>query len=115
MYRDQNQRDFARRLRNEPTTAERILWHFLRGGKLSFKFRRQAAIGPYIVDFVCFQRSLVIELDGPQHLDPAALDYDARRTAWLESHGFRVLRFRNQMLDENYAEVVSQIRAALTS
>jgi len=50
--------DFARRLRNEPTVAEKLLWHFLRGAK----FRRQAAIGPYIVDFVCFTRQLVVEL-----------------------------------------------------
>jgi len=113
MYRDQDQRDFARRLWNEPTAAEKSLWHFLRAGKLGAKFRRKAAIGAYIVDFVCFARQLVVELDGPQHLDPAEIEYDARRTAWLESHGFRVLRFRNQTLDDNLDDVVEEIRRAL--
>jgi len=116
LYRDQDQRNFARRLRNEPTAAEKLLWHFLRGGKLSAKFRRQAAIGASIVDFVCFARQLIVELDGPQHLDPAARDYDARRNAWLESRGFRVIRFRNQTLDENLGEVVEEkIQRALAS
>ena len=75
MYRNQAQRDFARELRNQPTEAEQRLRHFLRAGKLhGYKFRRQAAIGPYIVDFACFAQKLVIELDGPQHLEAAAAD-----------------------------------------
>jgi very-short-patch-repair endonuclease len=64
MYRDQSQRDFARELRNHATPAETRLWHFLKAEKLGVKFRRQAAIGPYIVDFVCFSNRLIIELDG---------------------------------------------------
>ena len=67
MYRNQDQRDFARQLRNDATPAEKRLWHFLRAGKLGVKFRRQAAIGTYMVDFVCFWRRLIVELDGPQH------------------------------------------------
>jgi len=93
--------------------AEKLFWHFLRVGKLGAKFRRQAAIGPYIVDFICFARQIVVELDGPQHLDPAAKEYDVRRTAWLESRGFRVLRFRNQTLNEKLGEVVEKIQRAL--
>ena len=69
MYRDQEQRDFARQLRNEATPAETRLWHFLRAGLLGVKFRRQAAIGAFIVDFVCFSHSLIVELDGPQHVE----------------------------------------------
>src|SRR5262245_40403610 len=102
MYRDHEQRTFARTLRNHPTTAEARLWHFLRAEKLrNQKFRRQCAIGPYIVDFVCFSAKLIIELDGPQHLDPEAIEIDQRRTNWLTARGFRIVRFRNQELDEN--------------
>ena len=68
---------------------------------------------PYVVDFVCFSRKLVIELDGVQHADGAAREHDARRTAWLESRGFRVLRFWNHELDEGLKLVVDAIRAAL--
>jgi very-short-patch-repair endonuclease len=114
MYRDKHQRDFARALRNQPTDAETRLWRLLRAQQLrGIKFRRQAAIGPYTVDFVCFSQKLIIELDGPQHVDPPAADYDARRTEWLSSRGFQVLRFRNQELDENIQAVVDAIERAL--
>ena len=113
MYRDQEQRDFARQLRNLPTDAEKRLWHFLRAEKLGVKFRRQAAIGAYIVDFVCFSRALIVELDGPHHLQPAARAHDARRDAGLAARGFRVMRFRNQELDEGIWGVVDKIRKAL--
>jgi very-short-patch-repair endonuclease len=64
MYRDQQQREFARTLRNTATDAEKHLWQFLRAQQLrGHKFRRQAAIGPYIVDFICFPKKLIIELD----------------------------------------------------
>lgn len=113
MYHDQEQREFARRLRNEPTPAEKRRWHFLRAGKLGVKFRRQAAIGAYIVDFVCFSHGLIVELDGPQHLDTAAIEYDRRRSDWLASRGFRVIRFRNQVLDESIWQVVEEIQRAV--
>jgi very-short-patch-repair endonuclease len=116
MYRDEQQRSRARTLRNFPTEAEKHLWRFLRAQQLgNHKFRRQAAIGPYIVDFVCFPRNLIIELDGPQHVDPAAIAYDARRTAWLTIEGYRVLRFRNQQLDDDIHIVLNEIAAALDS
>ncbi len=113
MYRDPEQRDFARRLRNEATPAERRLWHFLRAEKLGVKFRRQAAIGAYVVDFVCFSHKLIVELDGPQHVEDQGQEHDARRTAWLASHGFRVIRFRNQALDDDIRLVVEEIKRAL--
>src|SRR5689334_24729879 len=115
MYQDKAQRDFARTLRNESTPAEKRLWQSLRAQSLrGHKFRRQAAIGPYIVDFVCFSHKLVIELDGPQHLEPEAVEYDKRRIDWLSSRGFRLLRFRNQELDEDVRAVVAKIDRALT-
>ena len=114
MYRDTNQREFARALRNQPTDAEKRLWHFLRAQNLrGRKFRRQAAIGAYIVDFVCFTDKLIVELDGPQHLDPEAVEHDKRRTTWLAARGFHIIRFRNQELDENIRAVVDAIGRAI--
>jgi 5-methyltetrahydrofolate--homocysteine methyltransferase len=115
MYRDNDQRDFARALRNQPTAAERRLWHFLRAQKLhGRKFRRQAAIGCYVVDFVCFTDKLIVELDGPRHLDPEAVEHDKRRTNWLTAQGFRVVRFRNQELDENIRAVLDAISSVIS-
>ena len=83
----------ARRLRRDMTHAERLLWSMLRNRTQGHKFRRQVPRGPYILDFACLSMRLVVELDGSQHCDSAA---DALRDAWLESHGFRVLRFSNE-------------------
>jgi very-short-patch-repair endonuclease len=114
MYRDREQRDFARDLRNQPTEAEKRLWRLLRAEQLKgFKFRRQAAIGPYIVDFVCFSHKLIVELDGPHHAEETSIKHDSRRTAWLSSQGFRVIRFWNHQLDEDIHNVVDAIVAAL--
>lgn len=98
----------ARELRRNFTNAEMKLWKHLRnrfiGGQ---KFRRQQPIGKYIVDFVCFEKSLVIEIDGGQHGEQAA--YDSERTAWLESQGFRVLRFWNNEVLEDVEIVLDVI------
>ena len=90
----------ARELRRKPTEAESALWKHLRYRQLNgHKFRRQASIGPYIVDFVCLDKRLAIELDGGQHSDQIA--YDSERTRWLGSQGLHVLRFwNNQVLKE---------------
>ena len=93
---------FAKSLRKNITDAERCLWKHLRAHRLgSAKFKRQQPIGPYIVDFVCFDARLVIEIDGGQHLNN---DADRVRDAWLNKHGFRVLRFwNNEVLNETVA------------
>ena len=84
----------ARKLRKDATDAERLLWHYLRDRRLTAqKFRRQHVLGPYIVDFVCLVAKLVVEVDGGQHAD--RLEYDARRTRFLEREGYRVVRFWN--------------------
>jgi very-short-patch-repair endonuclease len=86
-------RGFAKEMRRNPTDAERRVWSLLRRKQVDgLKFRRQAVLGPFIVDFVCLQQRLVIEVDGGQHADSA---YDARWDAWLEKNGFRVLRIWN--------------------
>jgi very-short-patch-repair endonuclease len=89
----------ARAFRANMTDAERCLWHLLRGRRLSgYKFRRQRPLGPFIADFASIEHRLVIEADGGQHNES---DYDARRTAWLEKHGWRVLRFWNDEILQN--------------
>ena len=95
-----NQTAKARHLRDQATDAEKKLWGLLRSRQLAgCKFRRQVSVGRFIVDFVCFEKRLVLELDGGHHQDQAA--YDEQRTTWLEAQGFRVLRFWNhQVLTE---------------
>lgn len=84
----------ARRLRKNSTQAERALWQQLRAARLNgHKFRRQQPIGRYLVDFVCFEARLIVEVDGGQHADQQP--YDEKRTAWLKAERFRVLRFWN--------------------
>ena len=92
------------------TDVERKLWYAVCDRRLSgYKFRRQATIGPYIVDFLCAEVRLIIELDGGQHAE----DVDARRTAFLESQGYRVLRFWNGEILESFDGVLAIILAAL--
>lgn len=84
----------ARKLRVAQTDAETRLWFHLRGRRFAgHKFRRQYPLGPYIVDFICLQEGLVIEVDGGQHGE--RVHEDAKRTAYLECQGLRVLRFWN--------------------
>lgn len=95
---------FAIELRHDLTPAERKLWTHLRNDQLGVNFRRQHAIGPYIADFCCFEQKLIIELDGGHHLEQAACH--AERTAFLESQGYRVLRFWNQEVLTNLDGVI---------
>lgn len=101
----------ARELRQTMTDAERRLWYVLRDRRLrGYKFRRQRPIGPYIVDFVCLERRVVIEADGGQHADN---ERDIHRTAWLERHSWRVIRFWNNDILVNAEGVAAEILAAL--
>jgi very-short-patch-repair endonuclease len=100
----------ARELRCAMTDAERALWHALRLRQLGARFRRQQPIGPYIADFACLERKLVIEVDGGQH---AESEYDVARDAWFREHGFRVLRFWNHEVLGNIAGVTEAIYQAL--
>jgi very-short-patch-repair endonuclease len=92
----------ARRLRRDVTIAERKLWWHLK--KLSLEvshFRRQAAVGPFFVDFVCHKKRLIIEVDGGQHNDSPQSEADRRRSLYLQANGYRVLRFwNNEVLNE---------------
>jgi len=102
----------ARRLRKEPTDAERKLWSALRQRQLTgFKFRRQVPIGDFVADFACLSQRLIIEVDGGQH--DTNREKDAARTAWLASRGYRVVRFWNNDVLANLDGVVRTILAAL--
>jgi len=105
---DDERTHHARDLRQNMTDAERRLWRELRCGSLGARFRRQVPIGPYIVDFACFPRRLVIEIDGGQHLGDTR---DQARDAWLADQGFRVLRFWNHEVLKNVEGVLEVIAA----
>lgn len=97
---DKTPRDRARRLRREDTDAEAKLWGALCDRRLGgWKWRRQVPMKPYIVDFLCVEAKLVVELDGGQHNEQ--IDYDHRRTRHLERLGYRVLRFWNSAVLTN--------------
>jgi very-short-patch-repair endonuclease len=96
-------RKFSASLRRQPTDAERLLWQRLRGEQLGAKFRRQHPYLGYVLDFVCLERKLVIEVDGSQH---AESETDEKRDRDLRASGFRVLRFWNN-------EVITQTDAVL--
>jgi very-short-patch-repair endonuclease len=99
---------FAKRMRRTSTEAEARLWWYLRAARLrGLKFRRQQPIGDYIVDFICFERKLIVEVDGSQHVD--TIERDDARTAWLESVGFTVLRFWNDEVLRDSQRVVQEI------
>ena len=103
----------ARALRPNPTEAERALWKHLRLRQLEGqKFRRQQPLGRYIVDFVCFEKKLIVEVDGGQHSELVVSD--STRTAWLEAQGFRVLRFWNHQVLADVQAVKEAIREALS-
>jgi very-short-patch-repair endonuclease len=100
----------ARNLRLRATRAELKLWNRLRSHALGHKFVRQFPIGPYVVDFTCRERRLVIEVDGGQHADNAR---DALRDRWLRDRGYRILRFWNNEVLANADGVLQVIAAAL--
>ncbi len=105
----------ARALRQSPTTAEQLLWRHLRNRQLAgAKFRRQHPLGPYILDFVCLEHGLVVEVDGGQHADLQAQAYDQQRSAWLQQQGLRVLRFWNHEVVQQTNEVLAHVLQALT-
>lgn len=106
-----NQRDFARKLRANQTNAERRLWQAIRKNQLGPKFRRQAPIGPFVIDFLSHQAKLSIELDGGQHAEMQT--YDTNRTAFIESKGFHVLRFWNTDIFENLEGILMTIAQSI--
>jgi very-short-patch-repair endonuclease len=100
-----------RELRKNLTPAEAFLWKQLKGKQLDGKkFAKQHSIGNYIVDFYLASDKLIIELDGEVHQNPMAADYDEKRTDYLQSLGFTVIRFENKMVFDNLASVLMEIK-----
>ncbi|MBI2831086.1 MAG: endonuclease domain-containing protein [Chloroflexi bacterium] len=104
----------ARELRRKQTEAEKVLWSKLRNFQIpGVKFRRQQPIGEYIVDFVCLDKKLIIEIDGGQHNETVFKENDDSRTLWLESVGYRVIRFWNNEVLLNTDGVLTRITEIL--
>ncbi len=99
----------ARQLRTPLTPLEAILWRRLRAKRISYKFRRQHVIGPYIADFCCEEARLIIEVDGDSHVEQVA--YDEARTEHMSGLGYRVLRFTNRDVLHNVEGVLEVILA----
>lgn len=100
----------ARELRQRETQAEKRLWNALRGKRLNgLKFRRQHPYEHYVLDFFCVEQGLVIELDGSVHEQPEQAAYDEERAAFLHERGLRILRFRNEEVEQDLTGVLQKI------
>ena len=105
---------FARELRHNSTPQEQKMWNLLRNNRYNgLKFRRQYVIGEYIVDFVCQEKMLIIEVDGGQHNKEDNIKYDKERTEYLESIGYTVIRFWNNDIRNNLQGVYEVIQQNL--
>jgi len=112
--RERQKIEFAKTLRADMTDAEKKLWYYLRANRFEgMKFVRQKTIGSYVVDFCCYGKKLVVELDGGQHYLNQQIEQDARRTAFLNTEGYRVIRFSDTDALKNTIAVLEQIRKAL--
>ncbi len=102
----------ARDLRKRLTPAERVLWRLLRDRRLKgLKFRRQFPIGPFVVDFCCYELRLVIELDGKVHAKPQPAARDRERDAYIRGLGYTILRFPNERVFWEAGEVLTEVLA----
>ncbi|GAA3571948.1 endonuclease domain-containing protein [Snuella lapsa] len=109
-------KEIRRELRANLTPAEAFLWKHLKARQLKGKrFTKQHSIKNYVVDFYCASQRLIIELDGEAHNNPTAQDYDQKRTAFLESLNYKVIRFENKMVFENLASVLNEITSNFKS
>lgn len=106
--------DLKRKLRSDATLAEHKLWFFLKAKKLGgFKFRRQHGIGPYIVDFYCSEKRMVIEIDGDIHALPENIKKDYLRTGYLKKLGLQVLRYTNEDVLNNIEALLEHLHSHL--
>lgn len=104
----------ARLLRKNQTSQEDKIWNLLRNRNFhGLKFKRQHPIGNYIVDFICIDKKIVIEIDGGQHNAPEKINSDKQRTLYLESEGYKVIRFWNNEIDKNLEGVYLHLQKLL--
>ena len=100
----------ARTLRKQQTSQEAKMWNLLRNHRYkNLAFKRQHPIGNYIVDFICLEKKIIIEIDGGQHNEPINIEYDKQRTMFLETKGDKVIRFWNSDIDKNIEAVFLEI------
>ena len=101
----------ARKLRKNMTEQERKLWNMIKNRQFyNFRFKRQYPIGNYIVDFVCREEKIIIEIDGGQHNEGVNIEADNTRTAFLNSEGYKVIRFWNNNIDNNLTGVFEELK-----
>ena len=106
-------KNYVKDLRQNTTDAEKHLWYYLRAKRLNgHKFRRQHLVYPYVVDFICLEKKLVIELDGGQHLEQKL--YDEKRSEFLQTKKYTVMRFWNTDVLQKTDAVLNKILMALT-
>ena len=105
--------EFAKKNKQYPTEAEKMLWEYIRSEQLWFKFNRQHIVGDYIVDFICLEKGLVIEVDGGYHSEYEQMQRDECRTEHLEDMGLKVIRFSNEEVLNNIEGVLDNIRKEL--
>ncbi|MBP1539819.1 MAG: DUF559 domain-containing protein [Prevotella sp.] len=103
-------KELAAKNRKNPTEAEAIIWNYLKGKQLGLHFRRQHIIGNYIVDFSCPTKKIAIEIDGGYHDQPEQKKYDEKRSEWLISKGWKIIRFKNEEIIANTENVISKIK-----
>ena len=106
-------KEFAKKNKQHPTEAEKLLWECLRGKNLWFKFNRQHIVGDYIVDFICIEKSLVVEVDGGYHSEYEQIQKDEMRTESVRRMGFRLIRFANEDVYGRIQDVIDKIKEEL--
>ncbi len=106
-----NQIENSRQLRKNMTPQERKLWCIIRNRQFfGYRFRRQFPIGQYIVDFICREKKIIIEIDGGQHNEIKNIQYDNKRTEYLMTEGYKVIRFWNNEIDKNLVGVYEKLK-----
>ena len=106
--------EYAKKLRNNPTKAEKILWDKLKRNQLGVKFRRQHPIYLYIADFYCHEKKLVIEVDGDYHLEKEQKENDKLREEDIKDFGLKIVRFTNNDVLEKIDVVIEKIKQMIT-
>lgn len=105
--------DRRKELRKNQTPQEEKIWWYLKDKRLGSKFRRQHSVGGYILDFLCKEKKLIIELDGEVHSTREAIEYDQVRDKFFEELGYKVLRFSNSQVEDDIKEVIEKIKGCL--
>ena len=114
MQYNSNNLKYAKQMRSNMTKEEAVMWNILRAKRFyGYKFKRQVLIGNYIVDFLCPDKLLIIELDGGQHNKNKIINYDSERNKYLIERGYKVLRFWNNEVNDNIDGVCEYIKEAL--